>query len=172
MTETVVPKAQEALRGLSRAEAKERYEALSLPTEESATIAVRTQQIILHESGVANTVDPVGGSYAVEHLTNRLEAEATALLARIDGAGGTLAAIESGFIQQQIQDSAYQAQQAIDSSAAVVVGALSGVGAGGPDGVPPEQPASTSRRPAAIAIAFMVFPPRGRQSYDGVPPAR
>jgi methylmalonyl-CoA mutase N-terminal domain/subunit len=85
-----------------------RDEALSLPTEESATIALRTQQIILHESGVANTVDPVAGSYAIEEMTNRIEQDATALLARIDAAGGTLTAIESGFIQQQIQDSAYR----------------------------------------------------------------
>ena len=99
-----------------------RDEALSLPTEESATIAIRTQQIILHESGVANTVDPVGGSYAIEQLTNQLEAEATAMLGRIDAAGGTLAAIESGFIQRQIQDSAYTAQQAVDAGTSVVVG--------------------------------------------------
>jgi methylmalonyl-CoA mutase N-terminal domain/subunit len=99
-----------------------RDEALSLPTEQSATIALRTQQIILHESGAANTVDPVAGSYVIEHLTNRIEHDATALLARIDAAGGTLAAIESGFIQQQIQDSAYQAQQAIDSGESIVVG--------------------------------------------------
>ena len=99
-----------------------RDEALSLPTEESATIAIRTQQILLHESGVANTVDPVGGSYAIEQMTNQVEHEATALLARIDAAGGTLAAIESGFIQQQIQDSAYRAQQAIDAGEIIVVG--------------------------------------------------
>ena len=99
-----------------------RDEALALPTEESATIAVRTQQIILHESGVANTVDPVGGSYAIEQMTNQIEDEAIALLARIDAAGGTLAAIESGFIQQQIQDAAYDAQQAIDAGQTIVVG--------------------------------------------------
>jgi methylmalonyl-CoA mutase N-terminal domain/subunit len=97
-------------------------EALALPTEESATIALRTQQIILHESGVANTVDPVGGSYAIEEMTTRIEREATALLDQIDRVGGTLAAIESGYIQQQIQDAAYRAQQAIDSGAAIVVG--------------------------------------------------
>ena len=99
-----------------------RDEALSLPTEESATIAIRTQQILLHESGVANTADPVGGSYAIEEMTNQIEHEATELVARIEAAGGTLAAIESGFIQQQIQDSAYQAQQAIDAGEAIVVG--------------------------------------------------
>jgi methylmalonyl-CoA mutase N-terminal domain/subunit len=97
-------------------------EALALPTEDSATIALRTQQIILHESGVANTVDPVGGAYAIEEATNRIEREAHALIDRIDALGGTLAAIESGFIQRQIQDSAYAAQQAIDTGRDVVVG--------------------------------------------------
>src|SRR5947209_11591727 len=97
-------------------------EALALPTEESATTALRTQQIILHESGVANTVDPVGGSYAIEDMTMRIEREATELLDQIDRVGGTLAAIEVGYIQQQIQDAAYRAQQAIDSGDAVVVG--------------------------------------------------
>ena len=97
-------------------------EALALPTEEAATIALRTQQIILHESGVANTVDPVGGSYAVEELTNRIESEASDLLARIDALGGTLAAIESGYIQRQIQESAYAAQRAIETGDATVVG--------------------------------------------------
>ena len=97
-------------------------EALALPTEESATVALRTQQIILHESGVANTVDPVGGSYAIEALTSRIEREASELLDRIDQAGGTLAAIESGYIQREIQDAAYRAQQAIDAGDSVVVG--------------------------------------------------
>jgi methylmalonyl-CoA mutase N-terminal domain/subunit len=97
-------------------------EALALPTEESATIALRTQQIILHESGAANTVDPVGGSYAIEEMTSRMEREASVLLDRIDRMGGTLAAIEAGFIQQQIQDAAYIAQQAIDSGETTAVG--------------------------------------------------
>src|SRR4051794_26774486 len=97
-------------------------EALALPTQEAATLALRTQQIILHESGVANTVDPVGGSYSIEELTTRIEREAAALIGRIDAMGGTLAAIESGYIQRQIQDSAYAAQRAIDAGEAVVVG--------------------------------------------------
>jgi methylmalonyl-CoA mutase, N-terminal domain len=97
-------------------------EALALPTQESATIALRTQQIILHESGVANTVDPVGGSYAIEEMTNRIEAEAATLLEQIQAVGGTLAAIESGYIQRQIHDSAYRSQQAIDAGDAIVVG--------------------------------------------------
>ena len=99
-----------------------RDEALALPTEESATIALRTQQILLHESGVANTVDPAGGSYAIEHRTDGIEREARALLARIDALGGTLAAIESGVIQRQIEEAAYRAQQAVDAGDAVVVG--------------------------------------------------
>jgi methylmalonyl-CoA mutase N-terminal domain/subunit len=99
-----------------------RDEALALPTEESATIALRTQQIILHESGVANTVDPCGGSYAIEEMTSRIEREATQLLDRIEDLGGTLAAIEAGYIQRQIQDAAYEAQRAVDSGEAVVVG--------------------------------------------------
>jgi methylmalonyl-CoA mutase N-terminal domain/subunit len=99
-----------------------RDEALALPTEESATIALRTQQIILHESGVASTVDPVGGAYAVEEMTNRIERDVRELLARIDAMGGTLAAIEAGFIQRQIQDSAYIAQQSVDAGDTVVVG--------------------------------------------------
>jgi methylmalonyl-CoA mutase N-terminal domain/subunit len=97
-------------------------EALALPTEDSATLALRTQQIVLHESGVANTVDPVGGAYAIEEMTNRIEAEATALIRQIDDVGGTLAAIETGYIQRQIQDAAYRAQQAIDAGDTIVVG--------------------------------------------------
>jgi methylmalonyl-CoA mutase, N-terminal domain len=99
-----------------------RDEALALPTEESARIALRTQQVIAAETGAPNTVDPFGGAYAVEALTNRIEEGATTLLARIDAAGGTLAAIEQGMIQREIQDSAYRAQQRIDSGERVVVG--------------------------------------------------
>jgi len=99
-----------------------RDEALALPTEEAATIALRTQQIILHESGVANTVDPVAGAYAIEHRTDAIEQEAATLLDRIEALGGTLSAIETGYIQRQIQDAAYKAQQAVDAQEAVVVG--------------------------------------------------
>ncbi len=97
-------------------------EALGLPTEEAARLALRTQQIIAAETGVANTVDPVGGSYVIEELTDRIEQEAAALIERIDASGGTLSAIESGLIQREVQESAYRAQQAIDSGATVVVG--------------------------------------------------
>ena len=99
-----------------------RDEALALPTEESARIALRTQQIIATESGVPNTVDPVAGSYAIEVLTDQIEQGAEALIDRIDRAGGTLTAIETGLIQREIQESAYQAQLAIDAGDAVVVG--------------------------------------------------
>ena len=99
-----------------------RDEALGLPTEESARIALRTQQIIAAETGVTNTVDPAGGAWAIEEATNRIEAEAELTLERIAAAGGTLVAIERGMIQREIQDAAYKAQQQIDSGAAVVVG--------------------------------------------------
>jgi methylmalonyl-CoA mutase N-terminal domain/subunit len=99
-----------------------RDEALALPTEDSARIALRTQQILAAETGVANTVDPAAGAWAVEERTTRLEREAAALLDRIEALGGTLAAIESGFVQREIQDAAYRAQQAVDAGDAVVVG--------------------------------------------------
>src|SRR5215210_50718 len=79
-------------------------EALGLPTEGAARLALRTQQIIAAETGVANTVDPVGGSYVIEAMTDAIEQDAAALIARIDAAGGTLAAIESGMIQREVQE--------------------------------------------------------------------
>ena len=99
-----------------------RDEALGLPTEESARLALRTQQIIGAETGVANTVDPIGGSYVIERLTDEIERGAAQLLEQIDRAGGTLAAIESGFIQREIQEAAYRAQQAVDTGDSIVVG--------------------------------------------------
>ena len=111
-----------------------RDEALALPTEESARVALRTQQIIASESGVANTVDPVAGSYAIEALTNEIERGAEEILARIERTGGTLAAIESGLIQREIQESAYRAQLGIDSGEAVVVGVNRFVDDGAGDG--------------------------------------
>jgi len=99
-----------------------RDEALALPTEEAAAIALRTQQVIAHESGAANTVDPFGGSYAIEEMTDRIEREALAIIETIDRLGGTLAAIDAGFVQRAIQDAAYQAQKAVDAGEAVVVG--------------------------------------------------
>jgi methylmalonyl-CoA mutase N-terminal domain/subunit len=99
-----------------------RDEALGLPTEEAARIALRTQQVLAAETGVANTVDPVGGAWAIEARTARIEREVTAMLSEIAAAGGTLAAIEQGQIQRRIQESAYAAQQAIERGQAVVVG--------------------------------------------------
>jgi methylmalonyl-CoA mutase N-terminal domain/subunit len=99
-----------------------RDEALWLPTEESVQIALRTQQIIAYESGVADTVDPLGGSYYVEYLTDEIERRARAYLARIDELGGAIAAIEAGYIQREIQESAYRQQRAVDSGESVIVG--------------------------------------------------
>jgi len=99
-----------------------RDEALALPTEESARIALRTQQIIASETGVANTVDPFAGSYVIETLTNAIEQGAEEILAKVERAGGTLAAIEAGLIQRDIQESAYRAQLDVDAGTATVVG--------------------------------------------------
>jgi methylmalonyl-CoA mutase, N-terminal domain len=97
-------------------------EALALPTEDAALIALRTQQIIAHETGVANTVDPVAGSYAIEHLTNEIEKGAVAYIDKIDAMGGMLRAIESGFVQGEIQKAAYEFQRAIEKKEQIVVG--------------------------------------------------
>ncbi len=97
-------------------------EALALPTEEAARIALRTQQIIASESGVAQTIDPFAGSYYVESLTDDLEKQARAYFERIDGMGGMLRAIERGWVQQEIQTAAYDYQRAVDSGEQVVVG--------------------------------------------------
>jgi len=97
-------------------------EALALPTEDAATLALRTQQIIAHESGVADVVDPLGGSYFLETLTSDLEREALAYFDRIDAMGGMVAAIERGFPQREIADSAYRFQQAVEQRQQVIVG--------------------------------------------------
>ncbi len=99
-----------------------RDEALALPTEEAVRLALRTQQILAYEAGVTETPDPLAGSYYVESLTNELEAAAWSYLDEIEAMGGTLAAIEGGFQQRQIQESAYRVQQAIESGDQVVVG--------------------------------------------------
>ena len=97
-------------------------EVLAIPTEEAATIALRTQQIIAEESGVANTIDPLGGSYFVEALTNQMEEEAFEIIQRIDDMGGMLAAIEKNYPQQAIADAAYHYQRQIDSKEKTMVG--------------------------------------------------
>jgi methylmalonyl-CoA mutase N-terminal domain/subunit len=99
-----------------------RDEALGLPTEDAAQIALRTQQVIAHETGITNMVDPIGGSWAIERRTDDIEKGAVALLSKIDDLGGGLQAVENGFIQREIQESAYQAQRAIDTGEAIVVG--------------------------------------------------
>jgi methylmalonyl-CoA mutase N-terminal domain/subunit len=97
-------------------------EALSLPTEAAATIAVRTQQILAHESGIASTVDPLGGSFYIEALTDEVEKKAWDYIHRIDEMGGAVSAIEAGFIQQEIADSAYRYQRDIEKGDKVIVG--------------------------------------------------
>ncbi len=99
-----------------------RDEALALPTEASVQIALRTQQIIAYESGVADTIDPLAGSYYVEKLTNDIEAGAADIIRKIDEVGGMVKAIEEGFIQRQIQESAYRTQRMIDSGKQGVIG--------------------------------------------------
>ncbi len=97
-------------------------EALSLPSERAVRLAIRTQQILAHETGVGNTVDPVGGAYFVEDLTDRLESEARKLLAEIDRRGGMLKAVEAGWVQRQISESAYRQQLALEGGTRTVVG--------------------------------------------------
>jgi methylmalonyl-CoA mutase, N-terminal domain len=97
-------------------------EALALPTENTALLALRTQQILANETGVVNTVDPLAGSYAIEKLTDEVEAGARDYISKVDAMGGTLRAIEAGYIQQEIQKSAYDCQRAIESGQQVVVG--------------------------------------------------
>ncbi len=97
-------------------------EALSLPTEDAAGLALRTQQIIAHESGVTQTVDPLAGSYFVETLTNEVETEAWKLIEKIDGMGGAVRAIEAGFIQEEIARSAYKYNQAIEDGSKIIAG--------------------------------------------------
>ncbi len=99
-----------------------RDEALSLPTEESARVALRTQQILGYETGVADVVDPLAGSYYVEALTNKIEEQAWDYIAQIDALGGSVRAIERGFMQAEIEQAAYDYQQALDSQQAIVVG--------------------------------------------------
>jgi methylmalonyl-CoA mutase, N-terminal domain len=97
-------------------------EALALPTEQAATLALRTQQILAHESGVAMTADPLGGSYYVEHLTSEIEKRAMELLARVDELGGAAKAIGASFFQEEIARSAYEYQKSVERGDTVIVG--------------------------------------------------
>lgn len=111
-----------ALGGCQSLHTNSKDEALALPTPASALTALRTQQIIAFETGVGNVVDPCGGSYFIEDLTNKIEAEVDGYLKRIDDMGGATAAIESGFIQKEIQESAYRSHQEVESKGQIVVG--------------------------------------------------
>jgi methylmalonyl-CoA mutase N-terminal domain/subunit len=97
-------------------------EALALPSDEAVQVALRTQQIIAHESGVADTVDPLGGAYFLERLADQIEEQAMKYITEIDRMGGALAAIEKGYIQREIAQSAYSYQRAVDSGEQVIVG--------------------------------------------------
>jgi methylmalonyl-CoA mutase N-terminal domain/subunit len=111
-----------ALGGTQSLHTNSRDEALSLPSRESARIALRTQQVIAHESGITDTVDPLGGSYYLETLTNRIEEDVNLYLQKIQDLGGMQRAIESGYIQREIQDSAYRYQKAVESREQIIVG--------------------------------------------------
>ncbi|GAB4296785.1 MAG: methylmalonyl-CoA mutase family protein [Ignavibacteriaceae bacterium] len=99
-----------------------RDEALALPTEESVRIALRTQQIVAHESGVINTIDPLAGSYFIEYMTDRIEDEAFSYISKIDNLGGVISAIESGYIQNEIQQAAYKFEKELEAGERIVVG--------------------------------------------------
>jgi len=121
-------------------------EALSLPSEKAVRLALRTQQILAHESGVANTVDPAGGSAYVEHLTDRLEAEAWSILKEIDRRGGMLEAIESGWVSRQISEAAYRYQLELERGERLVVGVNAFVEGEGGLPVRPASPEAESRQ--------------------------
>jgi methylmalonyl-CoA mutase N-terminal domain/subunit len=97
-------------------------EALGLPTEKAAKLALRTQQVIAHESGVVDTVDPLAGSYFIESLTDQIEAEAWRYIEKIDGMGGAVAAIEAGYMQDEIEQAAFAWAKAVDDGEKVIVG--------------------------------------------------
>jgi methylmalonyl-CoA mutase N-terminal domain/subunit len=122
LVRTAIEALAAVLGGTQSLHTNSRDEALGLPTEESARLALRTQQIIAYETGVTNTADPVGGSFYIEDLTCRMEREALDYIRRIDEMGGTLQAIEAGFIQAEIQSSAYEFQREVEAGERVIVG--------------------------------------------------
>jgi methylmalonyl-CoA mutase N-terminal domain/subunit len=136
-------------------------EALALPTAEAATLALRTQQILAHESGVTATADPLGGSYYVEHLTNQLEERVLALMARVDALGGAERAIAVGFLQEEIGRSAYEQQLRIESGEAVLVGVNRFA-----DGAPPRDIPSPDYSALERAQATRVRDVRARRDDD------
>jgi methylmalonyl-CoA mutase N-terminal domain/subunit len=111
-----------ALGGTQSLHTNARDEALALPTEESARTALRTQQILAHESGVGEVIDPLAGSYYVEWLTDRLESDARTYIERIDEMGGALQAVKRGYIQAEISESAYRFQREVESGERIIVG--------------------------------------------------
>jgi len=143
-----------------------RDEALSLPTEEAARLALRTQQVIAAETGVANTVDPVGGAWAIEAATDRLEAEARDLIERIDAIGGTLQAIERGWVQREVQEAAYRAQLAIDTGDTTVVG-VNRFAAADPASAPEAGERPDITRTASIPV-FAIDPEVERRQIERV----
>ena len=122
LVRTAIEAMAAVLGGTQSLHTNSRDEALGLPTEESARLALRTQQIIAYETGVTNTADPVGGSFYIEALTDRLESGALEYIGRIDAMGGALRAIEAGFMQAEIQSAAYQYQREVEAGARVIVG--------------------------------------------------
>jgi methylmalonyl-CoA mutase N-terminal domain/subunit len=133
-------------------------EALSLPTEQAATLALRTQQILAHESGVANTADPLAGSYYVEHLTNELERGAMDLLGRVDALGGAVKAINASFFQEEIARSSYDYQKRVERGEAVIVG----VNKFGDDSATPDIPKPDYSRLEQEQIRRLTDRKRGR----------
>ncbi len=122
VTRTTIQALAAVLGGAQSLHVNARDEALALPTEESATLALRTQQTLANESGITETADPLGGSYYVEHLTNTLEAKANEYLARIEGMGGAVKAIEAGYQRREIEEASLRHQRAVESGERVVVG--------------------------------------------------
>jgi len=127
-------------------------EALGLPTPSSARLALRTQQILAHETGVPESIDPLGGSYYVERLTDALEAEAGALMQRVEDLGGAVKAIEAGYVQREIEESAYRYQREVEEGGRVVVGINRFVGEGDDEAVPVQRidPELQQRRAAEV----------------------
>jgi methylmalonyl-CoA mutase N-terminal domain/subunit len=139
-------------------------EALGLPSQDSALLALRTQQLLAHESGVTDAADPLGGSYWVEHLTAELERRALELIARIDAMGGMLTAIETGWVQQQIHEAAYRWQREVEVGDRVVVGVNTFA-----QQEPP--PAPPFRPDPAVERARAEFLVRWRAEREAVPAA-
>ena len=117
-----LPALSAVLGGTQSLHTNSKDEALGLPTAESATLALRTQQAIAHESGVSDIIDPLGGSYAIEALTDKIESEAMKLIEEIEGSGGMVDAIEKGIVQRQIEDSSYGYQKEVEAGSRVIVG--------------------------------------------------